>query len=180
LAEVHGFTYTIIRAYNIFGERQSLTDPYRGVAAIFMNSLLHDKPFFIYGDGEQKRGFTYIKDIIPYIADCGFSPSAKNEIFNMGGQSVYSVNDLAKSILKASKKDLVPTYLPDRVQEVKIAFCDTTKAQKTLGIKEMTPLDVAIKNMWNWAKEKGPQKPKYLDFFELPSNKIPSNWIKPK
>lgn len=180
LSKVHDFEYTIVRAYNIFGERQSLTDPYRGVAAIFMNKLMHNEPFYIYGDGEQKRGFTYIKDVIPYIADCGFSPDAKNETFNIGGQNVYTVNELAKTIIEVSGKRIEPIYLPDRAQEVKIAYCDTSKAKRKLGLEETTSLKVAIENMWKWAKEKGPQEPKYLDYLELPSNKVPENWIKQK
>src|SRR5258708_20846657 len=60
LSTVHDFEYSIIRAYNVFGERQMMTDPYRGVAAIFMNKILHNEPFYIYGDGEQQRGFSYV------------------------------------------------------------------------------------------------------------------------
>ena len=180
LASVHNFEYCIIRAFNVFGERQLMTDPYRGVAAIFMNKLLHGESYYIYGDGEQKRGFSYIKDILPYISKCGFDKVAKNQIFNMGGNKVYTVNELSDMILKVSNKEIKPIHLPERDHDVKIAYCDTSKARKILGLTESTPLAEAITNMWSYSEKLGPQEPKYLKYFELPSEKIPKNWIEHK
>ena len=178
LAKVHNFEYTIIRAYNIFGKHQAMQDPYRGVAAIFMNSLLADKPFYIYGDGEQKRGFTSVHDVIPLIAKAGFSRKAKNETFNLGGDKVYTVNELAKLIMEVSGKNIEPIYLPDRSQEVAMAHCDISKVKEMFGDYPLTPPKEALQQMWDWAKPNGHIKPKYLDRFELPSPLIPANWIK--
>lgn len=180
LADVHNFEYTIIRGYNIFGEGQVLTDPYRGVAAIFMNKLLHNEPFYIYGDGEQQRGFTYIKDILSCIVSCAYKKEAKNETFNMGGGKIYTVNELAKTILEVSGKKIEPIYLKDRAKEVKYAYCDCSKAKKLVGLKDTTSLKDAVANMWSWAVSMGPQKPKYLDRLELPSPLVPENWIQHK
>jgi len=60
LSEVYGFKYTIIRPHNVYGSRQNLSDPYRNVVAIFINCLLNNKNFYIYGDGEQKRAFSIL------------------------------------------------------------------------------------------------------------------------
>lgn len=180
LSSVHDFEYCIIRAFNVFGERQLMTDPYRGVAAIFMNKLLHNEPFYIYGDGEQQRGFTYIKDILPYITMCGLDKKTKNETFNIGGSNVYTVNDLAQTVLKVANSDIKPINLPERVHDVKMAFCDTTKAKEMLGLEENTTLEEAVTNMWNYAKKLGPQEPKYLDHIELPNSKMPKNWVEKK
>ena len=76
LAKVHGFDYTIIRPHNVYGPRQNLADPYRNVIAIFINCILNNKNFYIYGDGEQKRAFTYIDDFTPYILNSLFIISA--------------------------------------------------------------------------------------------------------
>lgn len=145
-----------------------------------MNKLLHNEPFYIYGDGKQKRGFSYIKDMLPYLSKCGFVEEAKNQTFNMGGNNVYTVNDLSDVILRVSGKDIKPINLPERDHDVKIAYCDTSKARKILELAEPTSLEEAITNMWKWAEGRGPQEPKYLKYFELPSPKIPKNWIEHK
>lgn len=180
LASVHDFEYCIVRAFNVFGERQLMTDPYRGVAAIFMNKILHGEPFYIYGDGEQKRGFTYIKDILPALAKCGLDKKTKNETYNIGGGKVYTVNELAETVLKVADSKLEPIHLPERVHDVKEAFCNTDKAQRELGIKETTTMEEALKIMWEYNKKLGPQEPKYLSYIELPSDKMPSNWLAKK
>ncbi len=67
LADVHDFSYTIIRPHNVFGERQSLRDPFRNVVAIFMNRILRGEPLYIFGDGEQRRAFSYLGDALPAL-----------------------------------------------------------------------------------------------------------------
>ena len=67
LADVHRFEYVIIRPHNVYGSRQNLSDPYRNVVGIFINRLLQDKHYYIYGDGEQIRSFTDIDDFTVYL-----------------------------------------------------------------------------------------------------------------
>ncbi len=52
LAKVHDFKYVIVRPHNVYGPKQNLADPYRNVIGIFINCLLNNKNFYIYGDGE--------------------------------------------------------------------------------------------------------------------------------
>lgn len=177
LSTVHGFTYTILRAYNVFGEKQSLTDPYRGVVAIFMNNILKGFPISIYGDGEQKRIFTYVGDITKTICDCATEKKAVNEIFNIGDERVRTVNELLGAIEKASGSVVKRVHLPDRAQEVKVAYCDNSKAKIVLGLDITTSFEQAIKNTWEYASKMGAQNLKYLPSFEIPSTKIPKNWI---
>ena len=75
--EMFGLDYVIFRPHNVIGPRQNLCDPYRNVAAIFMNQLLHGKPMTIFGDRKQQRAFSYIADIIPTIADAPFYKNAQ-------------------------------------------------------------------------------------------------------
>src|SRR3990167_9987138 len=99
LSEVHGFKYVIIRPHNVYGPRQNMADPYRNVISIFINCLLNNKNFYIYGDGEQKRAFTYIDDFNPYFIKTGFLDSANGEIINIGPKEEHTLNELSEIIL---------------------------------------------------------------------------------
>jgi UDP-glucose 4-epimerase len=181
MASVYGFKYLIFRPHNVYGPRQNLSDPYRNVIGIFINCLLQGKRFYIYGDGNQKRAFTYIDDIIPVIAKIALEKKINNEIFNIGSDEVVTINKLARIILKefcGSKipKNLMPKYLPTRPQEVKYAFCNHTKIKKLLKYKAKTKLIKGIRKMIDWAKSIGPQKFVYLDVFELGHKDIPKTW----
>ncbi|MBI2022110.1 NAD-dependent epimerase/dehydratase family protein [Candidatus Daviesbacteria bacterium] len=175
LSRVHGFEYIIVRPHNVYGPRQSLSDPYRNVVAIFINCLLRNKPFYIYGDGEGRRAFTYIDDFTPYLAKTGFIRQS-GLIFNIGPEEDYSINDLAKEILKHFHDAPKPIYLPDRPLEVKQAFCTSDKAKKFLGYKTSISFSDGIAKMVKWAKEIGPKEPAYLNELELTNQDTPKTW----
>ena len=180
LADVHGFDYTIIRPHNVYGPRQILWDPYRNVAGIFINRILNGKPPIIYGDGNQKRAFSYIDDVTPYIAKAGFLDSCKGEIINIGPTEEFTVNELAHVCLQAfgPSIQLEPQHVPDRPREVKDAFCTNDKAKQLLGYKTTVSFEEGIKRMVEWAKTQGPKEFKYLSQLELTGKKIPETWSK--
>jgi UDP-glucose 4-epimerase len=184
LSQVHNFKYVIIRPHNVYGPRQNMSDPYRNVIAIFINRLLQGKHFFIFGDGKQKRAFTYIDDCVPYILKSAFTEQAENEIFNIGPTNECSVNQLANKVLysffgthKISSKYL-PRYLPMRPLEVKDAWCSIKKAEQILGYKTSVSLNEGINKMVAWAKLKGPQQFVYLKELEIEQQKTPKVWTK--
>lgn len=182
LSNVYGFEYTIIRPHNVYGPKQNLADPYRNVVGIFINCLMQDKNFYIYGDGEQKRAFSYINDVTPYIAKVGFLKNTAGEVINVGPQDEYTINQLAKEVLSYFvdlgniPKHLQPVYLPDRPQEVKYAYSTDKKAKALLGFKKNTALKIGIAKMVQWAKSIGPQKFKYLNCLELTTKQTPKTW----
>lgn len=184
LSNVYGFEYVIIRPHNVYGPRQNMADPYRNVLAIFINRLLQGKHFFIFGDGTQKRAFTYIDDCAPYILKSAFTPHATNEIFNIGPTEECTINQLATKILKeffntsTIPEKYKPEYVPMRPLEVKDAWCSVNKAKKILGYKTSVTLDEGISRMIIWAKKLGPQKFLYMDELEIEKDTTPSVWIK--
>lgn len=176
LSDVYGFKYTILRPHNVYGPRQNMSDPYRNVIAIFMNCILRNKPFYIYGDGKQKRSFSYIDDQTPCIAKTGFSNKVNGEIINIGPVKEITINEVAKIMLKVSNSKFKPVHMPARPREVKNAWCTNDKAVKLLGYKDNVNLEDGIKRMWTWARSTGPKSPKYVDEFELINEKIPKTW----
>lgn len=183
MSEVHGFRYTIVRPHNVYGPQQNMADPYRNVVAIFINSLLRDKNFYIYGTGEQKRAFTYIDDCTPYLMKTGFESSTDSEIFNIGPDKEYTINHLAGVVLRAFFPNcnipatLQPKYLPPRPMEVREAYCTCDKAKRHLGFCSTITLEDGVPRMVEWAKQRGPQSPKYLDELEIMNEHTPRTWL---
>ena len=185
LSKVHNFHYVIVRPHNVYGPKQNLSDPYRNVIGIFINCILNNKNFYIYGDGEQKRAFTYIDDFNPYFVKTGFLDTANGEIINIGPKEEYTINQLSQVVLQTFFPDgniphhLKPKYLALRPQEVKEAYCTHDKAVKLLGYKTSVTLQEGVAQMVAWAKTMGPQPFHYLENgLEIETKDTPAIWSK--
>jgi UDP-glucose 4-epimerase len=182
-SNVYGFEYTIIRPHNVYGERQNLSDPYRNVIGIFINRLLKGKGFYIYGDGKQKRAFSYIDDVSKAFVDATFSKKCNGKIINIGGEKNITLNKLAEIVLKAFFDGKVPVefkpkHLKDRPQEVKYAYSSHDEARKLVNFEAKTSIEEGIKKMITWAKKIGKQDFIYLKKMDLENKLIPETWSK--
>ena len=129
--DIFGLEYVIFRPHNVYGEKQNIGDRYRNVVGIFMNQILKGEPMTIFGDGTQQRAFTHIDDVAPIIAECVDYPAARNELFNIGADVPYTVNELAQVVAGAMGAECKVEHLDAR-NEVQIAFSDHSKAQSVL------------------------------------------------
>lgn len=178
LAEVHDFEYCIIRPHNVIGPGLALNDKYRGVAGIFINSVMRKEPIYIYGK-DHKRAFSNIKDCLPCFLKAAELGVANREIINLGGQEVVTVEELATEVIKNLPEYPVPEiiHLPPRPLEVEIAYCTTEKSEKLLDYKETYGWRAAIADMCEDAKQKGPQEWK-KDGLPLGGENLPMPWRK--
>lgn len=177
LCDVHGVEHVIFRPYNIVGRFQNLADPYRNVAAIFINRLMNNQPPLIYGDGKQKRAFSPVENLMP-VFERSMTADVSGQTYNIGPEKALTVNSLANKILNLMESDLKPQHVDERPHEVKLAWCDNSKVIKDLEYEELVSLDECLSNMILWAKEIGYQKPKYLENLELVNKNTPEVWIK--
>src|SRR6202166_615652 len=152
--EMFGLDYVIFRPHNVYGERQNIGDRYRNVVGIFMNQILKDEPLTVFGDGTQQRAFTHINDVAPIIAECVDYENARNEIFNVGADIPYTVNELARVIARTMGTECKVKHLDAR-NEVKIAFSDHSKAQSVFGKRNKVALEDGIRSMAEWVKVHG-------------------------
>jgi len=166
-SRIHHYNYVIIRPHNVYGKRQRLDDPYRNVIGIFMNRILHKKSLLIYGDGEQKRSFTYIDDCAPYIVKAGFLHKTYGHIINIGSEEVITLNELTKLMCEITGTSVKIIYQEGRLNEIKEAYCSSEKASDILGYTTSTNLKTGIQKMWDWAKNMDPQKFRYNKKLEI-------------
>jgi UDP-glucose 4-epimerase len=176
--EMFGLNYIVFRPHNVYGEFQNIGDRYRNVIGIFMNQLMQGKPLSIFGDGNQTRAFSYITDVAPYIADSVNKPAAINQIFNIGADIEYSVNQLATTVMEVMDIKGTINYLPAR-NEVVHAYSDHTKAKECFNIsgdKFISLFDGVLK-MANWAKITGERSSSTFGNIEINKN-LPASWLK--
>lgn len=172
--EMFGLDYVVFRPHNVYGERQNIVDRYRNVIGIFMNQVMQGQPMSIFGDGQQTRAFSYIDDVAPLIATAPMVPGARNQIFNVGADTPYTVLELADEISAAFGVPRNVTHLPPR-NEVVHAFCDHSRVRTVFAPPDPTDLREGIRRMADWAKTRGPGRPVIFSDIEITKN-LPPSW----
>jgi UDP-glucose 4-epimerase len=174
--EMFGLDYVIFRPHNVYGERQNIGDRYRNVVGIFMNQLLKGEPMTIFGDGTQQRAFTHIDDIAPILAKAGELAEARNQMFNVGADIPYAVNELAEIVAQEMGYPCEVKHFDAR-NEVKVAFSDHSKAESIFGMTNNTSLRDGIAKMASWVRKHGARESNIFDGVEIKKN-MPPSWAK--
>jgi UDP-glucose 4-epimerase len=173
--EMFYLDYVVFRPHNVYGERQNIGDKYRNVVGIFMNQILQDKPMSVFGDGSQTRAFSYIGDIAPVIASSIDVPAAYNQIFNVGADQPYSVNELALAVAKAMGVEPDIQHLPAR-NEVLNAYSSHEKVLRVFSGQKLTGLDEGLSRMAAWVKQHGARQSQKFENIEVTKN-FPVAWL---
>jgi len=171
-----GLNYIIFRPHNVYGENQNIGDKYRNVIGIFMNQIMQGKPMTIFGDGTQTRAFSYIEDVAPIIAKSILNKNAYQEVFNIGADKPYSVNELAHQVAKAMGVKARIKYVKER-KEVKHAYCSHEKIKEYFNYEPKWSLEEGLKRMADWAKKVGIRKSKEFKNIEIKYN-LPLVWVR--
>lgn len=172
--EMFGLDYVIFRPHNVYGEYQNIGDKYRNVIGIFMNQIMQDAPLTIFGDGSQTRAFSYIKEISGIIASAAENTKAYGEVFNVGADTPYSVNDLAKEVCTVFGVEPNINYLEAR-NEVLHAYSSHEKVKQYFPKAPSYTLFEGLSNMARWAKEHGPRESTKFSAIEIEKN-LPASW----
>jgi UDP-glucose 4-epimerase len=173
--EMFGLDYVVFRPHNVYGERQNIADRYRNVVGIFMNQALTGQPMTVFGDGLQTRAFSHIDDVAPVIAKSPLVDRAKNQVFNVGADTPYTVLELAREV--AASFGVAPDvrHLEAR-NEVVHAFSDHARAREVFETPPPVALDVGIRRMVGWVRARGPARPITFSELELTKN-LPPSWL---
>jgi UDP-glucose 4-epimerase len=173
--EMFGLNHVIFRPHNVYGENQNLGDRYRNVIGIFMNQIMQGQPMTIFGDGTQTRAFSYIDDVAPVIAASIARPDSHNQVFNVGADKPYSVNELATVVARAMGAESQIRRLEAR-NEVVHAYSAHEKVQKHFGdlIKNVS-LEAGVGRMAVWAKKTGARQGQPFEGIEVRKN-LPPSW----
>ncbi|MCK4792346.1 MAG: GDP-mannose 4,6-dehydratase [Desulfobacteraceae bacterium] len=152
----YGMDIAILRMFNIFGPHQRDVG-YGGVISIFTRRVLNNTPPVIYGDGQQKRDYTYIDDVVRAYDLAMQSKKKLAEPINFGTGKEVSINDLADKIIElCGKKDTIkPVHIDPRIGEVKRLIADASKAKSVLGWEPKCDLDQSLETFVKWYGDYG-------------------------
>jgi len=158
-----------LRYFNVFGPRQSLSNPYTGVAAIFMSRLKNGNRPTVYEDGLQSRDFIPVHDIALANIMCMESDKADYGIFNVGAGRQISVLDIARTLASVLGVDIEPeVVMKFRKGDVRHCFSDIGKIRATLGFEPTVSLEAGMAELIEWSRtavadDKGDQATKELE-----------------
>ena len=171
----HGLDWCIIRPHNVYGVKQNVWDKYRNVLGIWMYQYMNNEPMTIFGDGEQKRAFSFIDDCLEPLWKASQQENCSKEIINLGGTRHYTINE-ANETLKEVIKDGQTIYKEQR-HEVKVAVPTWQKSVDLLGYEDKTTLYNGLSQMWEWVKKQPNRKRFVWDNYEVDKG-IYSFWKK--
>ena len=119
-----------LRYFNVYGDRQPLVGQYAPVVGLFLEQWKKGEAFTIVGDGEQRRDFTHVDDVVKAnIAAAERASDISGEIINVGTGTNHSVNQIADTICSCYTKN----FIPPRPAEARVTLADISKAKKLLG-----------------------------------------------
>jgi dTDP-L-rhamnose 4-epimerase len=162
-----------LRFFNVFGTRQSLSNPYTGVLAIFASRLINDNPPLIFEDGNQKRDFVNVKDVARACRLAMENPKVKNTSINIGSGQSYTIREIASMLASVLNKDIEPVLTGKyRVGDIRHCFADISYAKKILGYSPKITLNDGLKELSKWLSEQTSK-----DDFEIASQQLGSRGL---
>jgi UDP-glucose 4-epimerase len=177
VCDTNGIEYLIAVPHNIIGPKQKYDDPYRNVASIMVNRMLQGKQPVIYGDGGQKRCFSFVQDCVTPLIKMGTLPDIAGETINIGPDEEYiSIMQLAQTIAELLHFDLDPIMVPERPKEVRYATCSADKARRLLGFRRTVTLREGLTSIIDWISAHGPKPFDYHLPIEIESPLVPATW----
>ncbi|MDX2138427.1 MAG: SDR family NAD(P)-dependent oxidoreductase [Chloroflexota bacterium] len=146
---------TSFRMFNVYGERQSLTNPYQGVLAIFIGRLHRREEIVIHSDGEQARDFVYVGDVARAWVDALDCEATYGQVINLGTGTPTSVNRLCDAALAAvgeTRRTYAIRYAPAQLGDLRVSAADISRAKDILGWQPTVSLDVGMQRTLDWAR----------------------------
>jgi len=179
LCDLNNIEWVIAVPHNIIGPRQKYDDPFRNVVSIMLNRMLQKKAPIIYGDGEQKRCFSYIDDCLSCMLPMLDQKDLNKQIINIGPDEEFvTINKIAEICSNITGSNLKPIYKKDRPREVKHASCSADKARKLLNYKTKTDLKKGILKTYEYIKTRGAKPFDYHINIEINNELTPETWTK--
>jgi len=150
--KAYNIPVTALRFFNVYGTRQSLSNPYTGVMAIFSSRLLNNRPPLIFEDGNQQRDFVHVKDIARACRLALEVPASNQQVFNIGSGEHYTISSLALILAKTMGKEGIEPEITGeyRVGDIRHCFADISKAETILGYTPQISLEAGMQELAEW------------------------------
>jgi dTDP-L-rhamnose 4-epimerase len=151
-ADALGFEPIIFRFQNVYGEGQSLQNPYTGIISIFFNRARQNLSIPIYEDGLESRDFIHIDDIVDGLMAAATAAIPRGAVLNLGSGNPTSVMELAQTLIATSGFD-VPINVTGqfRLGDIRHCYADLTRAARVIDFKPKISLEKGLHRFCAWA-----------------------------
>jgi dTDP-L-rhamnose 4-epimerase len=154
LGAVYGFPVVCLRLFNVYGPRQSLSNPYTGVLAIFLSRLLQGQPPVVYEDGRQSRDFVSVHDVVRAARLAIDSPAADGQVFNVGTGVARPIAEVARTLAcLVGREDIAPTVTHQfRAGDIRHCLADISRINAALGFVPQTDWEESLGEIVAWSR----------------------------
>ena len=153
----YGIRTVALRFFNVYGPRQSLSNPYTGVAAIFSSRLLNDERPLVFEDGRQSRDFIHVSDIVQAIELALEREDADGLALNVGTGRSTTVLDVAEELGRALGREIEPEVVNRfRHGDIRHCYADISAAREALGYEPRVRFADGMAELGAWIAEEAP------------------------
>jgi nucleoside-diphosphate-sugar epimerase len=152
----YGLETVALRYFNVFGPRQDPASEYAAVIPKFITMLLRSEAPTIYGDGEQTRDFTFIRNVVEgnLLAATAPAEKAAGQVMNLATGEQTSLNELVALLREFTGHNVEPVYLDPRSGDIKHSLADVSKAGERLGYEMIVPFREGLRRTVAWYMER--------------------------
>ncbi len=155
-ATCFGLSTIALRYFNVFGPRQNPKSQYAAAIPAFITAINEDRPPTVYGDGEQTRDFTFIKNVVnANLKAATAGDDASGQVMNIACGTAISVNRIIAMINEALGKHVQPEYVPQRAGDIKHSLADISKAQQLIGYEPSVSIEDGLTETIRWYTQRG-------------------------
>jgi dTDP-L-rhamnose 4-epimerase len=150
----YGIPTVALRYFNIYGTRQSLSNPYTGVIAIFSSRLLNRRPPLVFEDGRQTRDFVHVSDVVRANLAALDQDAANGRVYNVGTGAATSVLQVAETLAKELGVS-EPAAVTQRYRAGDVRHCvaDASRIARELGFRARVTLAEGMRELLDWLRE---------------------------
>jgi dTDP-L-rhamnose 4-epimerase len=153
-AKAHKIPYVILRYFNVYGQRQSLSNPYTGILSIFSSRIVNCKPPLVYEDGLESRDFIHVSDVVKTTILALEKAEANYEVFNVGSGRRVTILEIANLLVDKFGSSLRPIVVgKHREGDIRHCYADMSKIKDKLGYQPIKSLEGGISEFVNWVKQ---------------------------
>jgi dTDP-L-rhamnose 4-epimerase len=146
-----GISHAILRLQYVYGEGQSLKNPYTGILSIFSTRIRSGLPLPIFEDGKESRDFVHVEDVVGIMLACIETPFVDGASLNVGSGMPISVLDIAKLLCRVMQSEIVPHVAGEyRIGDIRHNFADIALMERTTGLRPQIDLDSGLERFCSW------------------------------
>lgn len=147
---VYGLEFVSLRYFNVFGPRQDPGSPYSGVLSLFITAMRDAANPTVYGDGEQSRDFTFVKNIVAANLLACETPDIAGMAFNVGTGGRHTLNETLRLLEQFSGRPANATYVAPREGDIHDSQADISLARQRLGYEPRVGFPEGLRRTWDW------------------------------